>query len=234
VSGLFPGRRAGLWRSAGTPGAGLWRSAGTRGAGLWRSARGLRATPAYLGVVTAGVATLSALSPENRRRVLRACSTNVENLGRGRWWTLLASVLVMSRLYAAGLVPLSLVLVLAELYWGWWRLATMFLAGHVLATLLVYAVLRIGLARGRVPREVASAVDVGASYGWAATLGGLAMTLPWGGNTAHVVAAVAFVAVFAAELARQRTFTDLGHLVALVLGIAAGAGAGRQRLNAAA
>ncbi|MEU9007914.1 hypothetical protein AB0D15_40070, partial [Streptomyces sp. NPDC048551] len=49
----------------------------------------------YTGGVQLGSHALERLAPAERERVLRACSTNVDNLDSGRWETLLTSACVL-------------------------------------------------------------------------------------------------------------------------------------------
>jgi hypothetical protein len=95
----------------------------------------------------------------------------------------------------------------------------MFVYGHVVATLLVFAGLVAGLSLHRLCRAVASAADVGPSYGAVTVLGALLATFPLPHARRWQIVAVA--AALAAVLL-DRTFTDVGHAVALLLGFAIG------------
>ncbi|MFF4605377.1 rhomboid-like protein [Streptomyces sp. NPDC001339] len=67
----------------------------------------------------------------------------------------------------------------------------------------------------------ARALDVGASYGFNATLGALAVTLPHRGARTAATAGLLALGI-RPVLRRGRTFTDAGHLVAIALGVATG------------
>ncbi|MEU3313508.1 rhomboid-like protein [Streptomyces sp. NPDC048387] len=168
----------------------------------------------YAGGVQLGALALERLEPAERERVLRGCSTNVDNLDGGRWETLLSSALVveepMPLPYA---LLLAAVLGYAEYAYGAWWTAAVFLFGHASATLLVHGVLRRTAGPG-----TRRAVDVGTSYGFNTVLGALTSALPRGAVRTTVRAGLLALAV-RPVLRRQRTFTDAGHLVALGLGI---------------
>ncbi|MFF4579297.1 rhomboid-like protein [Streptomyces sp. NPDC001389] len=168
----------------------------------------------YTGGVQLGAHALGRLAPADRERMLRDCSTNVDNLDGGRWETLLSSALVVEEPMP---LPYALLLVAvlgyAEYAYGAWWTAAVFLFGHASATLLVYGVLR----RTADP-ETRRALDVGTSYGFNAVLGALTSALPRGAVRTTARAGLLALAV-RPVLRRERTFTDAGHLVALGLGI---------------
>ncbi|MGW3013985.1 rhomboid-like protein [Streptomyces sp. NPDC001219] len=192
------------------------------------------AAPLYVGAVQLGAYATARLPGPRRTELLRAHSTNVANLRAGRWRTLVTSAAFVEHPlpvpYGAALLA---ALGTAEARWGVRRAAGVFTAGHVGASLLVYGGLRArghGRTAGASPESgpgdaTAQAVDVGASYGFNATVGALAATVPHRGVRAAATAGLLALAT-APVLRRGRTFTDTGHLVALVLGVAMGAGMG--------
>ncbi|MFD0384149.1 hypothetical protein ACFQ2B_23275 [Streptomyces stramineus] len=175
-----------------------------------------RLAPAYVGAVAIGsYAVHRLLAPSVRARLLRRCSTNADNLDAGRWDTLVASALL-----AEGPLELPYALLLlavlgyAEYAYGAWWAAGTFAFGHVGASLLVYG----GCARSapgayavgdrcrpelRPPRRAGRARR-------AVAPGRCADQCVRRSSRAH-----------RAPLLRGRPgFTDVGHLAALVLGIA--------------
>ncbi|MFI2263843.1 rhomboid-like protein [Streptomyces tubercidicus] len=190
------------------------------------------ATPLYVGAVQLGAYAAARLPARRRTDLLRAHSTNVANLRAGRWRTLVTSAAFVEHPlplpYGAALLA---ALGTAEARWGTRRAAGVFAAGHIGASLLVYAGLRArghgrtphGPTDGSPPDTTAHALDVGASYGFNATVGALAATVPHRGIRAAATAGLLGLAT-APVLHRERTFTDAGHLVALALGVAMGAG----------
>jgi hypothetical protein len=183
---------------------------------LARLAR-VRATLAYAVIVTGVTVALATLGPKVADWVVRHVSTNLHNLSRGHFATLLESALVIDAgpiyVWLPGLVCL---LGLAELTWGSVRLVVAFVAGHIGATLLVAAGLTAAVELGWLPVSVSRAADVGMSYGAMAVLGSLTTALPRRWRPAwigwYLAAGVGVVAV-------GRDFTDVGHVVALALGM---------------
>ncbi|MEV4438967.1 rhomboid-like protein [Streptomyces sp. NPDC049577] len=185
-----------------------------------------RLTPAYVGGVQLGAyAARRWLAPAARERLLRRCSTNVDNLLAGRWDTLLTSALVVEEPMELPYALLLLaVLGYAEYAHGAWWAASVFAYGHVGASLIVYG----GLRAARAGERTRSAIDVGLSYGNYAVLGTLAAGLPRG--PLRTGACAALLALCARPLLSRRAgFTDAGHLTALALGLGLGTARGRGR-----
>ncbi|PBC82027.1 hypothetical protein SAMN05428945_3423 [Streptomyces sp. 2224.1] len=210
------------------------------------------AAPLYVGAVQLGAYATARLPGHRRTELLRAHSTNVANLRAGKWQTLVTSaVFVEEPLPVAYGAALLAALGTAEARWGPWRTAGVFAAGHVGASLLVYAALRgrfpgsapaAPAAPGTPPTDpgaravhapeatvdgppdaTARAIDVGASYGFNATVGALAATVPHRGVRTAATAGLLALGTWPV-LRRRRTFTDAGHLAALALGVATGTG----------
>ncbi|MCX5587142.1 rhomboid-like protein [Streptomyces erythrochromogenes] len=186
----------------------------------------------YAGGVQLGAYALERTGPADRERLLRGCSTNVDNLAAGRWETLLSSALVVEEPMP---LPYALLLVAvlgyAEYAYGAWWTAAVFLFGHASATLLVY-----GALRRTTDSATRRAMDVGTSYGFNAVLGTLTSALPRG--PVRTAARVGLLALAAAPvLKRGRTFTDAGHLAALGIGMGVSlaldclSGANRQKIT---
>jgi hypothetical protein len=183
---------------------------------LARLAR-VRVTVAYAVIVTCVTVALYALGPQVQDRVIGHVSTNLHNLSRGHFGTLLDSAFVIDAgpiyVWLPGLVCL---LALAELMWGSVRLMVAFAVGHIGATLLVAAGLTAAVELSWMPVSVSRATDVGMSYGATAVLGLLTTALPRRWRPAWIgwllAAGVGVVAV-------GRDFTDVGHAVALALGM---------------
>ncbi|MCU1374835.1 MAG: hypothetical protein JWO68_2121, partial [Actinomycetia bacterium] len=95
--------------------------------------------------------------------------------------------------------------------------AAVFAAGHVGATVATTVAIWLQVRSGVGGGELTYAVDVGASYGVAAVAGVLVSRLrrPW-----STVAAAGLVGLAAIALLRTGTFTDWGHMCALVIGLA--------------
>jgi hypothetical protein len=153
--------------------------------------------------------------------VMRHVSTNLHNLGEGRVGTLISSAFVNEAgpvyIWLPGLVAL---LALGELLWESRRLAVTFAVGHIGATLLVAAGIAAALMVGWVSSSIVNATDVGMSYGAVAVLGSFTAAIPrrWRAGWAGGWLAVAF----GSAVLSGGDFTNVGHAVALVLGMAVG------------
>lgn len=177
--------------------------------------------PAYVGGVQLGAyGVRRLLTPDARERLLRHCSTNVDNLAAGRWDTLAGSAfLVEAPMELPYALLLLAVLGYTEYAYGAWWAAGAFAYGHVGASLLVYA----GLRALRAGPRTRSATDVGVSYGLNAVAGALAAALPCGPARTAAGAALLTLGVRPCLRGRGRTtFTDVGHLLALTLGLGLG------------
>ncbi|CAN5655407.1 hypothetical protein BH09ACT7_BH09ACT7_48790 [soil metagenome] len=184
---------------------------------LTRLAR-VRVTVIYAGALVAVTVVLLGLGPDLQGQVIRRASTNLHNLGHGHVGTLLGSAFVVDAgpiyVWLPGLVCL---LAVCETIFCSTRLILAFAVGHIGATLLVAAGLTVALREELLSTAVTRATDVGMSYGAAGVLGGLTTAIPrrwrpvWAGWWLGVALASAFIA---------RDFTDIGHAVALVLGMA--------------
>jgi Rhomboid-like protein len=182
--------------------------------------RKLRMTPVYAALVVLVWAVVLAVSPQVRHEIVHLNSTNVANLLHGRVYTLLSSALVLGgRSHVLAVLGLIVVLGIGELAWGGIRVAGVFLFGHVVATLLVFAGLATGIALGQLRTRLATAPDVGISYGTVAVLGALLIYLPLRRRLRWQVLAVTGGV---AGVLFSHTFTAVGHLTALLLGFVAG------------
>ncbi|WP_411109394.1 rhomboid-like protein [Streptomyces sp. c-19] len=88
---------------------------------------------------------------------------------------------------------------------------------HIAATLITQQIVLLAIREHDVPRSMAHVVDIGVSYGLAASAGILAYrpALPW--RPPYLVGVVAF---FVVPLLCDRTYTDLGHAISLATGLA--------------
>lgn len=177
----------------------------------------VRITLGYAAALFAVSTALVIVGPHVRDQVIRHASTNLHNLSHGRLGTLLGSAFVIDiGPFYEWLPWLMCLLALAELLWHGGRMAAVFVAGHIGATLLVAAGLVAAVKMGRLPISISWASDVGMSYGALAVLGALTTAIPerwrpaWIGWWLSVAIAVAAVGA---------EFTDVGHGVALVLGM---------------
>lgn len=184
---------------------------------MWAGLARVRVTATYAVLLSCVTATLAVLGPGAQDRVIRHASTNLHNLTHGHVGTLVGSAFVVDAgapyVWLPGLVCL---LAAAELLWRSRLLVVAFAVGHVGATLLVAAGLIAAVKFGWLPVSIARAADVGMSYGATAVLGTLTAALPRRWRPAWVGW---WLAVGAAAVWLDREFTDVGHSVALALGM---------------
>ncbi|MDW6059994.1 rhomboid-like protein [Streptomyces sp. FXJ1.4098] len=167
-------------------------------------------------VVTGLFARLA--DPDRVHDVLTHSSTDVANLADRP-----VLVLVASAVWVAGgvlmpyIVAFLLVVGALERRLGGWRTAGVFLAGHVLATLLTELPVAASVAAGYLPDSSLRRLDYGISYGLLACTGALAGLL-WPRLRWTLLGGITLVLVldlvdFADPL------TDWGHLLALTTGV---------------
>lgn len=174
-------------------------------------------TAAYAVVLVAVSLGLRALGPHARDVAVGRMSTNVHNLAHGRLSTLVGSAFVDEGgdvyLWVPALVCL---LALGELIWRSGGLLLTFAVGHIGATLIVAIWLVAALKAGWLPFSVTHATDVGVSYGAACVLGALTASIPPRWRLAWIAwwLGIALMAASGAD------FTAIGHVLALLLGIA--------------
>lgn len=181
----------------------------------------VRVTLGYTAALSVVAVALFVLGPHVRDQVIWRASTNLHNLAQGRVGTLIGSAFVTEQgpiyVWLPGLIA---ILGLAELLWRSRRMAMAFVVGHVGATLLVAAGLAAALAAGLTSWSIVNVTDVGMSYGAVGVLGTLtaAIPRPWRAAWTGWWLAVAFgsAAISAGD------FTNVGHGIALVLGMVVG------------
>lgn len=181
----------------------------------------VRVTLLYAGALAAVATFLMYLGPRGQSEVVRQASTNLHNLSEGRIGTLIGSAFVSVDgpvyVWLPGLVAM---LALGELLWRSGRMALAFAIGHLGATLMVAAGLAAALAAGLLSSSIAYSDDVGMSYGLVGVLGTFTAAIPlrwrapWIGWWLSVSAGSAVLS--------GGYFTNVGHGIALALGMAVG------------
>ena len=177
----------------------------------------LRVTVTYSTALVAIATALVVLGPRVQDHVIRHMSTNLHNLAHGQLGTLIGSAFVAADgpmwVWLPGLVAL---LALAELVWRSGRVLITFTVGHVGATLIIAAGLAAAINIGWLPISLARASDVGISYGAVAVLGALTAAIPPRWRPAWVGW---WLPVGLLVVCTNSDFTDVGHVVALLLGM---------------
>ncbi|MFF0487937.1 rhomboid-like protein [Nocardia sp. NPDC004068] len=208
---------------------------GVRAVRVWwgrkpRWYRALRAAHDHLAAAPASCAyaftlfvtwwTLRGISDFAGHRLILSASTNLHNMQRDP-----VQVLVASAFWTEGGFPWTIILGLltvmafAERWLGSLRWMAIFAVGHVVATVIVVTGIAYAVDHHLIPLKVTVAADVGASYGFSAVLAALAYHLR--GRT-RVLWIAALLIWYALAAWRGRTFTDYGHLTAVLVGLASG------------
>ncbi|AGB21190.1 hypothetical protein Mycsm_00750 [Mycobacterium sp. JS623] len=153
------------------------------------------------------------------RRIRRTNSTNLRRLRTGPSRVLATSLFWLDDHKWWPYVPVFVgILGPAERRLRWWRWLFVGIAAHVVGTYVSQGYLRLMIRMGRAPWRLVAARDVGISYfvfGTAGTLSGY-VPPPWrtGCQVGTVTALVVNVAV-------RPTFSEVGHLTAFLVGLAA-------------
>jgi hypothetical protein len=188
-------------------------------AGAWTWARRSPLTATYL-LVLVVVAVLLALLPDRvAEKVVFHASTNLKGLRDTPLFVLVTSAFVLWG-GLAGLLLLPVVAVVMSAVERWLgKLATVlvFALGHVGATLGLAVILASGISHRAIDPEVATVHDVGVSYGLLAMAGILTARVPlrWRGWYAGAIGVPPLGA-----FALSRDPTDLGHVLAALIGLA--------------
>jgi len=173
-------------------------------------------TCAYLATLATTSLLVHRLAPPTEHRLLLDSSTNLHELSHVPVRVLLASAFLVSDGHVMPwLLLLGVVGGLAETRHGTLRAATVFIAGHVGASLMVAAGLALGLVLGLANPSVTTMVDVGPSYGFAALAGAMALSCPprW-----RPWALLALGAWLASSCIGGIDATAVGHLTATAIG----------------
>ncbi|MFE6834331.1 MULTISPECIES: rhomboid-like protein [unclassified Streptomyces] len=133
--------------------------------------------------------------------------------------------LLSSAFWIENPASLALYAVLFELFYapverwlGTQRWLLIVASAHIIATLVSQRILLMAIEDHRAPRSMTHVVDIGVSYGLAAAVGVLTYRIPGPWRWFYLAGAVAF---FGLPLATGGTFTDLGHAIALSVGLLA-------------
>lgn len=185
---------------------------------LSRSLRRADVGWAYAAVVVVIAIVVRVLPGTRTQDLVLESSTNLANLRHTPLLVLGASAFVVSPVWGLWiLAPLVVAFAAAQRWLG--RAATVIVAvlGHVGATLFVAMLLAAGINDGVVDADLARAPDVGVSYGLAAVAGVLAGRVPRRRRPGY---ALGVLAVAAGSLLLDRDFTGVGHVTAVLLGLA--------------
>ncbi|RSO49644.1 hypothetical protein DMH15_02865 [Streptomyces sp. WAC 06725] len=175
-------------------------------------------TTVYVALLGAIAVWLAAQPFREQERFIYHNSSNVHHLEVGKWWTLLTSGLVVDGVpVLIGIGAVATALGLAEWRWGSARGASVYLFGHVAATLLTEGAVWL-MRLMHLPGALARARDVGISYGLVATV---ACLLALGDVRIRRYGLPVLTVILAAAWTINQELADAGHLVALGLGVLA-------------
>ncbi|MFD7885565.1 rhomboid-like protein [Streptomyces bauhiniae] len=195
-------------------GAGLGR-VGRVVAGYVRSAPG---TYVWLAILFVTTVAMHHMSPEFEKEFLRQRSTNIHELSQNP-----VRVLITSGMWIDGghwlpyVVAYSVFHAQVERWVGTARWVVVCVAAHVLATLISELALLRAINDGHAPASAVNTLDIGVSYALAGVMGVLAYRIaaPWRYPYLAVL-----LAVYTVPLVDGRTFTDVGHALAALIGLA--------------
>lgn len=192
-----------------------------------RSAPG---TYVWLLILFLTTVALHRMSPDFEEDFLRQRSTNLHELSDNPVRVLFASAMwIPSGRWAPYVVLYTVFHAQAERWLGTLRWLLVCAAAHVLATLISEGALLWAIRCGMAPESAVNTLDVGVSYAFAGVVGVLTYRFPSPWRYLYALAALVF---FGVPLLTGRTFTDLGHFTAVLIGLACfplAAGRGRAR-----
>ncbi|MDQ1463336.1 MAG: hypothetical protein QOC73_277 [Actinomycetota bacterium] len=176
-------------------------------------------TTIYVALIGACSILLTIIGPARRDAVLQLSSTDVDHLTARPIFALVASALWVDGIgdYIGVAVLLGIVGTILERRIGTRWIIAIFASGHIIATLLTEGSVALGVHLGLLPSGALSRIDVGISYGLAATLAAAAGLLS--GRWRYVGVLVAW-AYLGSPLAFTYDMTSWGHVIALGIGVA--------------
>jgi rhomboid family protein len=183
----------------------------------------VRSSPAtfvYAGIIFVTTWVAAGLSRAQRDALLRTQSTNLHNLRthpvdvlfRSAFWSGSTAFLPFLLLLAIFLAP-------AEVWLGTFRLILIFALGHVGATLLTAVAISHGVFTSSGEEGLARTIDVGVSYGTFCVAAVLTYRLPKRWRLPYAAALLFTFSMLAFVL--DKTFTDFGHFLSVLIGFAA-------------
>lgn len=179
----------------------------------------------YAGIVLILFVGAHVFGQESFRHLVESSSTNLANLRTHPLYVLGASAFVVEDGMALLSLPLLVVsYAVAQHRLGRGPLLVAIVIGHLLATLFVAPLLAAGISQGWLPQAIATESDVGFSYGMACVFGLLSCTIRPGRRRQGYIAAIltwwGWPLLLAPLHLGHPTFTDVGHVIAVLTGLA--------------
>jgi hypothetical protein len=191
-----------------------------RRAGRWigRYVRRAPGTYVWLAILLVTSVIMRHLAPDTLHRLLERRSTNIHHISQDP-----VRVLISSALWIAGggwfvyFVLYNIFHVPVERWLGTLRWLLVLLVAHVGATFISEGVLLWAIRHGVAPESARYTLDYGVSYALAGVEAVLvyAIVAPW-----RYVYLVGLLLFYGLPLINGRTFTDVGHFSAMLLGFA--------------
>ncbi|KKD07375.1 rhomboid-like protein [Streptomyces sp. WM6386] len=184
---------------------------------VWMYVRSAPGTYIWLALLFGTTIALHHMSPEFEEEFLRQRSTNIHELSNNPVRVLISSAMWIDGGYWLPYVVLySLFHAQAERWLGTVRWLAVCVAAHVLATLISEGALLWGIRHGMAPESAVNTLDIGVSYALAGVVAVLTYRIraPWRYPYGMVV-----LVVYGVPLVTGRTFTDLGHFTAVLIGL---------------
>lgn len=193
-----------------------------------RAPRGLRAAAAYvrsapgtyvwLTILFFTTVALHHMSPAFEQDFLRQRSTNIHELSRNPVRVLITSAMwIDSGRWLPYAVLYTVFHAQAERWLGTLRWLAVCVAAHVLATLISELALLRAIHAGHAPPSAVNTLDIGVSYALAGVMAVLTYRLPAPWRHLYLACVLAFYGV---PLVTGRTFTDFGHFLSVLVGLA--------------
>ena len=186
---------------------------------LLRAVAGAPLSFAWLLVLLVTTRVQRSAGDRGSRRIQRRNSTNLLRLRSEPHRVLTTSLFWLDDHRWWPYVPVFVTVVApAERRLRWWRWLLVGIAAHVIGTYVGQSYLRLLIRKGRAPQRLEDARDVGVSYfvlGVAGALSGYTRKSWRSGAQAAATLALA------ANAAARPTFTEVGHLTAFLVGLAA-------------
>ncbi|WP_079661473.1 rhomboid-like protein [Streptomyces sp. 3214.6] len=185
---------------------------------VWAYVRSAPGTYVWLTILFFTTVALHHMSPEFEQDFLRQRSTNIHELSRHPVRVLVASAMWIDGGHWLPYVVLySVFHAQVERWLGTARWLAVCAAAHVLATLISEGALARAIREGLAPQSSVNTLDVGVSYALAGAVAVLFYRLPAPWRYGYL-AVVLFV--YTVPMTAGPTFTDFGHFVSVLIGLA--------------
>ncbi|MFF5013834.1 rhomboid-like protein [Streptomyces sp. NPDC001165] len=189
-----------------------------RAPGVTAYVRSAPGTYVWLLILFVTTVALHHMSPEFEEDFLRQRSTNIHELSQNPVRVLITSAMwIDSGRWLPYAVLYTVFHAQAERWLGTLRWLAVCVAAHVFATLISELALLKAIHDGMAPHSAVNTLDIGVSYALAGVAAVLTYRIaaPW-----RYLYLVVLLAIYTVPLATSRTFTDFGHFLSVLIGLA--------------